>query len=247
MRPHEWYLEHAIEYATRTLDAGEAREFESHLGGCESCQVEVARIESDLRWLPMGAERAAPRPGAERRIVEGVLGAARPAVRRRTSWAMPAALAASLLLAVGAWYLGASRSRALARELEEQRGAVAALQDTLSIWRQTGRILQASLEVGSARGEILIFADEGTHRWNVVIHGLPAASPGHQYQFWFICGDGMVRGTEVDADVRKPTMFTTGMPRPESCAEVKGAALTEEPVSDGQGPPKGKALAHLML
>jgi hypothetical protein len=57
----------------------------------------------------------------------------------------------------------------------------------------------------------------------------------------------MVRGTEVNADVRKPTMFTTDMPQPESCAEVKGAALTEEPMTDGQGPPKGKPLAHLML
>jgi len=28
---------------------------------------------------------------------------------------------------------------------------------------------------------------------------------------------------------------------------VKGAALTEEPVADGQGPPKGRSLAHLML
>jgi hypothetical protein len=254
MKPHEWYLEHAIEHATRTLDEGDAREFESHLAGCETCQVEVARIESDLRWLPMGAPPVAPRAGAERRIVEGVLGRAvreraarQPAVRPRRSWSMPAALAASLLLAVGGWYLGTSRSRALQRELEEQRAAVAALQDTLSIWRQTGRILQANLEVGETRGEILIFADEGTHRWNVVIHGLPPASPGHQYQFWFICGDGMVRGTEVNADVRKPTMFTTGMPQPESCAEVKGAALTEEPVTGGQGPPKGKPLAHLML
>jgi hypothetical protein len=189
----------------------------------------------------MGLAPATPREGYQRRILDGVLG--RPArdraIPRRPGWAMPAALAASLLLAVGGWYLGGARSRALARE-------VAALRDTLSIMRG-GRVLQADVEVGQTRGGILIFADEVTHRWNVVIHGLPPASPGHRYQFWFICADGMVRGTEVSADASKPTMFTTGMPRPESCAEVKGAALTEEPMADGQGPPRGKSLAHLML
>jgi len=37
------------------------------------------------------------------------------------------------------------------------------------------------------------------------------------------------------------------MPQPASCPVVKGAALTEGPVADGQGPPRGKSLAHLML
>ncbi len=240
MRPHEWFIEHAPDYAAGTLDADDAREFEAHLAECEACQVAVARAESELRWLPMGLAPATPREGYQRRIVEGVLGrpARERAIPRRPAWAMPASLAASLLLAVGGWYL--------ARELQTQRAAVAALQDTLSIMR-AGRVLQADVEVGETRGGILIFADEVTHRWNVVIHGLPPASAGHRYQFWFICGDGMVRGTEVNADARKSTMFTTGMPRPESCAEVKGAALTEEPMADGQGPPKGRSLAHLML
>jgi hypothetical protein len=163
------------------------------------------------------------------------------------TWALPTALAASLLLAVGGWYLGDARSRALQREVEAQRAAVAALEDTLSIMRQAGRILQATFEDGSTSGGVLIFADEVTHRWNVVIHGLPPAPRGYQYQFWFICDDGMVRGTEVAADTGRPTMFTTGMPQPASCPVVKGAALTEEPVADGQGPPRGKSLVHLML
>jgi hypothetical protein len=42
-------------------------------------------------------------------------------------------------------------------------------------------------------------------------------------------------------------MFTTGMPEPRSCAAVKGAALTEEPMAEEQGPPRGRSLAHLML
>jgi hypothetical protein len=245
MNPHDWFAERAVEYATRTLDVEDARAFEAHLGQCEACLREITEIERDLEWLPMALSPATPRPGFRERIVRGVLGKRRPA--RHVSWQLPAALAASLLLAVGGWYLGGARSRALARELEAQRLAVAALQDTLSIMRKAGRILQATFEDGRTSGGVLIFADERTHRWNVVIHGLPPAPRGYQYQFWFICDDGMVRGTEVAADTGRPTMFTTGMPRPESCPEVKGAALTEEPVADGQGPPRGKSLAHLML
>jgi anti-sigma-K factor RskA len=245
MNPHDWFAERAVEYATRTLDAEEATAFETHLGQCDACRREVAEIERDLAWLPMALPPVTPRPGLRERIVAGVLGKRRST--RRVSWALPTALAASLLLAVGGWYLGGARSRALQRELGAQQAAVAALQDTLSIMRQAGRILQATFEDGRTSGGVLIFADETTHRWNVVIHGLPPAPRGYQYQFWFICDDGMVRGTEVAADTSRPTMFTTGMPQPESCPAVKGAALTEESVADGQGPPRGKSLAHLML
>jgi anti-sigma-K factor RskA len=244
MKPHEWFVEHRVDYVTRTLDVEDARTFDAHLGGCEECRREVNRIESDLKWLPMALPPVPPKPGLRRRIIEGVL---EGPSRRRRPWMLPAALAASALLVAGGWYLGRARAGALQRELEAQRAVMAALQDTLSIMRQAGRVLQANVEVGDTRGGVLIFADEVTHRWNVVIHGLPPAAAGHRYQFWFICADTMVRGTEVAVDTLRPTMFTTGMPQPQSCPAVKGAALTEEPIADGQGPPRGKSLAHLML
>lgn len=244
MRPHEWFVDHRIDYATRTLDVEDVRTFDAHLVACEECRREIARIESDLKWLPMALPPVPPRPGLQRRILEGVLEEPK---RRGQPWKLPGALAASALLAAAGWYLGGARAGALQRELESQRTVVAALQDTLSIMRQAGRILQANVEVGNTRGGMVIFADEVTHRWNVVIHGLPPAPTDHRYQFWFICADTMVRGTKITTDTLRPTMFTTGMPQPESCPVVKGAALTVEPNADGQGPPRGKSLAHLML
>jgi hypothetical protein len=247
MRPHEWFVEHRIDYATRTLDPDEAGAFQAHLGGCEECRREVAGIEADLRWLPMGLPPAEPRPGFRRRVLREVLERERRPVPR---WLVPAALAASVLLAVGGWMAGRSEAGALREELERREAAVAALQDTLSITRRADRVLQADVQVRDTRGGLLIFADEATHRWNVVIHGLPPAAAGHRYQFWFICkdsGERMVRGAQVVADSLKPTMFTTGMPEPRSCPAVMGAALTEEPMADDTGPPRGKALAHLML
>lgn len=244
---HDWFVERRLEYATRTLDADEATTFAEHLAGCEECRREIGRAEADLRWLPLALPPAAASPGLNRRIVANALRRDR---LRRPSWRLPAALAASALLLAGGWYVGQSRAGALRQEIASQRAAVTALQDTLSIMRQANRILQASVEVDGARGGLLIFADEETHRWNVVIHGLPPAPPGRRYQFWFICAesaDTMVRGTAVSANPRRPTIFATDMPDQDACRSVIGAALTEEPAADGQGPPRGRALVHLML
>jgi hypothetical protein len=237
---HEWFVEHRIEYACRTLDDLDAKRFEKHLPGCEECRREVAQIEADLEWLPMGLPPVPPDAALNRRIVERALRGQRV---RPPAWRLPAAIAAAALLVAGGWFLGRSRTDPLRQEL-------AALRDTLSIMRQANRILQASVEVDGSKGGLMIFADEVTHRWNVVVHGLPPAPEGRRYQFWFICAqsaDSMVRGTEVPVDTLRPTIFATDMPEQEACRSVIGAALTEEPATDTQGPPRGRPLAHLML
>jgi hypothetical protein len=242
--PHDWFIENRLEYATRTLEPEDERRFEAHLAGCEECQLEIARIDSDLRWLPAASMPVAPRAGFTKRAAERVIGRK---TRQSPQWIMPAMLAASVLLVLGGWLATRAQVGRLERQLASQRQAIAALMDTLSISRGAGRVLQASVDVNGTRGGLLIFADETTHRWNVVVHGLPPAPPGYRYQFWFICDDGMVRGNEVQASTSKPTMFTTGMPQPQSCPAVKGAELTEEPMAGEGGAPKGKSLAQLML
>ncbi len=242
MTPHEWFVEHRVDYATRTLDAGEAATFEAHLVGCVECRREVERIEEELEWLPMGLPPSTPAPGLERRIVRHVLQGSRAGLPR---WGMPAAMAAAALLAVGGWYVGQAGSAS-------HGAAAAALRDTLSIMRQANRILQASVEVDGTEGRLLIFADEVTHRWNVVVHGLPPAPEGRRYQFWFLCAqsaDSMVRGSEVPVDSLRPTMFATDMPEQRACRSVIGAALTEEPMAGNGsgGAPQGRKLAQLML
>ncbi|MBA3895031.1 MAG: anti-sigma factor [Gemmatimonadales bacterium] len=241
MRSHEWFLEHRTDYATGVLDSDDTATFESHLRNCEECRREIERIEGELRWLPMAVDPVAPRPGLRRRIIQHVLEAGASRGHRLRA---PAALAASVLLALGGWYVGSQRSRALEAEIVAQQVRVAALEDTLAIMHRAGRVLQATVQVDSRHGGLIIFADEVTHRWNVVVHGLPPAPPGQRYQFWFISADGMVRGAEVRLD-RGSKMFTTGMP--EGVGAVMGAALTVEPLQSTAGPPQGKELAHLIL
>lgn len=241
MRPHDWFIEQRIDYATRALDQDDLETFAAHLRHCAECEAEVHRIERDLAWLPMALEPVPPRPGLRRRIIQQVL-EGNDAKRRH--W-LPLALAASLLLAVAGWYSGSAGAGEIRTELARQTARVSALEDTLAIMHRAGRVLQANVEMDSQRGGLIIFADEVSHRWNVVLHGLPPAPPGRQYQFWFICSDGMVRGAEIRLSRAGPEMFTTGMP--EGGGTVLGAALTLEPLDASDGPPRGPQLAHLML
>jgi hypothetical protein len=99
--------------------------------------------------------------------------------------------------------------------------------------------------VDGRNGGLLIFADNSSHRWNVVMHGLPAAPTGQAYQFWFITVDGMVRSVTLSADPARPAFATLEMPP--TGAAVMGASLTLES-SDARSPePRGRELAHLML
>ncbi len=242
MKAHDWFLEHRVEYATRILDGDDIATFEAHLVNCEDCRREVSRIETELAWLPMSLPPAAPRPGLRRRIIQYALDGTRAPGPR---WLLPTALAASVLLAFGGWAAGRQRAQGLEAEVTALQARAVALEDTLSVMRRAARILQTSVEVGDRRGGLVIFADETTHRWSVVVHGLPPAPAGTGYQFWFICADGMVRGSGILVAGAGSTMFTTGMPK--TGGAVLGAALTMEPLGAATGPPQGKELAHLML
>lgn len=242
MNPHDWFVEHRPDFVTRTLTPGEERSFAEHLRGCEDCSSAIQALEHEFDWLPMGAAPVRPRPGLRRAIVQGALGE-RPRARRK--WLAPLALAASALLAVSG-YVPEHRnvvrlSGALAGRTEE----LMALRDSLSIMTQAARVLQARIAMDGHEGGMLIFADNISHRWNVVVHGLPPAPPGETYQFWFICSDGMVRGATVTSDPNRPVFITLGMPK--QGGAVMGAALTMERTTEHAREPKGKELAHLML
>ena len=248
MTAHEWFIEHRTEYAARVLDAEESAAFAAHLPQCEGCRSAVERIARELEWLPMGAAPVTPRPEFERRILAHAI--RRPASGWRR-WGVPIGLAASLASGIAGWQLG--QARAVASPASGVASAsdtagmaqLAALRDTLSIMRTAARVMQARITMQGKEGGMVIFADPVTHRWNVVVHGLPKAPVDGRYQFWFIRSDGMVRGAQVQVDPSRPMMFTTGMPAGEG--EILGAALTIEPMEGESGPPKGRELAHVML
>ncbi len=234
MSTHDWYIEHRDEFAARVLDAAQERLFHAHLAHCGDCRDAVAAAERDLAWLPMGVTPVTPRPGFTSEVVHQVT--RRPA---RSRWLVPA-LAAAVLAAL-ALAGAALRQRGELHRLERD---LAAARDTLSVL-QAERILQASITMDGKQGGMLIFADETTHRWKVVVHGIPAAPAGERYTFWFITADGMVHGAEVICDERNPAVLMLDMPP--GARAVRGGALTMEPAGGSIEVPRGKELAHLEL
>jgi hypothetical protein len=120
---------------------------------------------------------------------------------------------------------------------------LAALQDTLSIVQRAQQILQAKISMNGHDGGLVIFQEPVSHRWYVVVHGLPPAPTGNVYQFWFITTSGMVRSVEVRGDPERPAFMT--LPMPPVAAPVMGAALTVEPVVNRSTEPRGPMLAHV--
>jgi hypothetical protein len=243
MNSHEWFVEQRVFFATKTIDPEDERVFADHLARCPECQVEVRQIERELGWLPMGLKPAKPRPGFRWQVAKAVLGARRPS--RLLIW-IPLAIAAGL----GVVVLGVDR-RAGVREAElvARQAAtaqqLAALSDTVAMLRRAATILQASIEMEGHRGGMVIFADSVTHKWSVVVHGLPPAPAGEKYQFWFVCSDGMVRSVEIAPIRGQPTFVTLEMPG--RGGSVLGAALSMEPATNQSDTPKGKELAHVTL
>jgi len=242
MTAHDWYIENRALFVTRSLEPDEERTFQDHLARCEECKPEIARLEQDLAWLPMGVAPVSPPPGFVRRMAGGVLD--RPARWRR--WA-PLAAAACLALAAGAAALSArSEGRELRTLLAARESRLDALEDTLSVLRRANMVLQTQISMnGQEQGGLLIFQDASSHRWGVIVHGLPPAPTGKVYQFWFITETGMVRSVEVDADMKRPAFMT--LPMPGVSAPVMGAALTMEPAVNRSSEPKGVTLAHVMF
>jgi hypothetical protein len=245
MTTHEWFIEHRTAFVVRSLEPDEERSFREHLAGCAECRAELERIELGLAWLPMGAAPVTPRPGLTRALVDGAIGT-RPGAPR---WLVPVGLAAGLLIAVGS-FAWARRSVALAQAQFQQERAhliqeLAMARDTLGIIQTAAKVRHASITMGKQEGGLVIFDDEKTHRWNVVVYGLPAPAPGEVCQFWFITETGMVRGVQVKTDRSGPAFMT--LPMPPGGGTVMGAALTIEPAGSNTDRPQGIELAHLIM
>ncbi len=239
MTPHDWYVEHRAAWVAGSLEPKEIRLFADHLPRCEECRIEIGRLERELRWLPMAAAPAAPRPGLSHQLADRVL-------RRPSAWwryGTGIAAAAAVVAAAGVSiveYRGRSEAEAL---LAASGRRVAALEDTLSVMRGAARVVHHDIAMDGHRGGLLIFQDETSHRWNVVVHGLPAAPPGEVYCFWFVTQSGMVRSVDLRMDGGRPAFATVSMPS--TPAPVMGAALTVEPMLARSDQPKGREIAHV--
>ncbi len=239
MNPHEWYVENRAAFVARSLEPDEERTYRDHLAQCAECSAEVKRLERDLAWLPMGVIPVAAAPGLPRRMASAILD--RPgAWRRRLPYGLAAA---AVLFAVGLGLRDRAEGARLRSLLADSETRMLALEDTVSVLRGARQVTQIPISMEGRQGGLLIFQDPVSHRWCVIVHGLPPAPSGNVYQFWFITESGMVRSVEVNADPSRPAIFT--LPMPPVPAPVMGAALTVEPAISKSSEPQGPQLAHV--
>jgi hypothetical protein len=239
MNAHDWYIENRAGFVARSLEPAEERTFRDHLARCAECTEEITRLERELAWLPMALPPQAASPSFARRAATQIL-------KRRgrwRQWVPYGVAAAAMLLAIGAGYHGAEDRRELRAVLADREHRLVALEDTLSVLRGARQVVQIPIAMEGRQGGLLIFQEPVSHRWCVVVHGLPPAPAGNIYQFWFITESGMVRSVTLKADAPHPAFFT--LPMPPVRSPVMGAALTVEPALNRSSEPQGQQLAHV--
>lgn len=250
MSAHDWFIECRAEYAARVLTGEELTRFADHLAHCQECQAAVSELEKDLAWLPMGATPMAPPPGLTRRLTEGVL------VRspRRRRWVVPVTIAASAALVTLVTWQSRQETTRLRAEVDQLLSQVtstnaqlAATLDTLSVIRSATRVMQARLAMAGEQAGLVIFEDAETHRWTVVVHGLPAAPAGERFALWWICEEGMREGTSLPESMNGTAVLVVDMPQ--DLGAILSASITQEtmPATAGAMPMKKMELLNLKL
>jgi anti-sigma-K factor RskA len=146
-------------YAAGALPAGEdeCAALREHLDECETCRRELRRYATAATAVGVSATQAAP-PGLRERVLSKL--APRPPlhIRHRRPWQIPAAVAAAVALAAGAWWLHASAGPS---------------------WTLACTQAAPACQV---RGTVKAF-----HGFlHVEMEGLPALPAGKQYQAWII-------------------------------------------------------------
>lgn len=240
MTAHDWYVENRVAFVTRSLEPKEEALYRDHLSRCEECRVALAEVERDLSWLPMGATPVSPRPGLTHSFLEQVL---RPRRTQWWPWMASLAAAASLAVTLRVWTQARQETGVLNKALEAREGRLSALEDSLSAILGAERLLQGTVRGPGYEGGFLIFYDQDTQRWNVVVHDLPPARAGESYQLWFVSGRGLLPGPELRAMGPRPTFLALPAPGPSS--DVVGAALTVGPAGGTPDRPRGVELARL--
>lgn len=184
-------------YALNALDADEHAAFETHLGGCGTCEEEVAGFSAALARL--GAAQAVPPPPRMRaRILArleyeqqlapvprrtGVVAtaAAPRTVRRRARWqrfALAASLAAATTLGVFAvrQHEQVEQAQATAEQLRSQQAAFGEL-----LTAPDARVTTATA-AGSGTGTVVWSASR--NQAGFLAAGLPDPGPGRVYELW---------------------------------------------------------------
>jgi len=271
MNDHQDWKDLAASYALDALDAPDRQAFESHLADCVACRDDVQAYREVAGTLAHAAPVHGPPPHLKDRILarvresrdagaepggwsrEAAIGRrGRDGTTRRAlmpQW-RPLALAASVILAVGALLLFAlerSRSAGLVQQL-------AAIENELGTSRAQIAVLDSTLAERDSLFAALLGPDVTVARlvsqgqppsaqlyWNrtrntivIAAHDLPPAPAGRIYQLWGIAqGSNPVSLGTFDSDLTGRAVALFSLP---PGVRFQTGAVTEEPAGGSPQP-----------
>jgi anti-sigma-K factor RskA len=151
-------------YALDALEPSEARTFEEHLAGCESCRDELTSFQATAGSLAYAVEPATPPPALRGRILEAARAERPNVVPLRHRWARPlvavAAVAACAVVGLAIWNVS------LHNQLDSAREAL------------------RSVPLTGANGTVVISGGRGA----LVVSNLAPAPAGKTYEAWVVAG-----------------------------------------------------------
>ncbi len=228
--------EHYVEYFLGTLVEPQAREFEDHLVECLECREKLAELEEILHSLPHALPRSTPPPSVKEGLFEEISKTHRP-VEHRGSWWRPAAIAASILLVLGAAALVRFYQTSYQKDL-----TISSLQAEIERLRIANRGLNIKVNelarpdlkfvnlVGltdyeSVAGSVFVQTEE--ERATVFLHNLPTLSDEQDFQLWVIEKDKAPHASTVFQGLGQVTELQLNLPA--GVVALEAFALTIEP------------------
>jgi anti-sigma-K factor RskA len=242
---HEPFAEWAALASVHALDGDEQVRFEAHLAaGCAQCEETQRELALAAAALPLALPEIPVPPELRDRVLARVGSAprrARPPGRARAeggrsrSWRWAAGLVAAGVVGLIAWDQYELRSA-----LERQQASVARLEHELASQRTlTSLVGGTDSSVAALKGTAPAPQADGWIAWSparksgfLVVHNLPMAPAGKQYQLWVIAGGQPVPAGVFDVDNLGHASMVVAVEAP----APDGFAITLEPAGGGPAP-----------
>jgi len=189
-------------YALDALDADEQRAYEAHLATCERCQVELAQLSDTASALAYATGGTPPPPELRGQILARAREERTNVVplgpRRRPTFQALTAVAACLLVGLGAWNLS------LRHELDRKSALARILGDPAA----------QRVDLQGTRGQLVVSPSGAA-----LVTGLGVAPDGKTFEAWLIPAGG---GKPVPAGTfsRGGAFVLDGKPAPGTAVAV---------------------------
>lgn len=217
-------------YALGALEADEARRVAEHLAGCSTCQESLREFQAVADRLALMTPEVRPPADLKPRLMKRIRGESRaPAPSARWRLRLPALRPAGVVAGLVLMLALAVSTLLLWQRLNTQE----VLSGPLGM--RAIALENRPTAAAGASGFVVLSADgqDGA----LVVDGLPALDPQHEYQLWLVRGDESTSGAVFSVD--ESGYRGTRVEAPESLLSYDAVRVTVEPAG-GSASPSGE-------